>query len=206
MEMLVWSGLDLWLAEASQVELDGDRLHATGTQLGRDPLPYRLDYTLKTRGAYVTKSLEVLATGSGWRRRLELRHDGAGSWTCTIDQEGAVELPAPGGDMGAVESAVDCDLGRCPLTNTMPVLRHGLHRGEGAVDFLMAWVSVPDLGVHPSLQRYEHVRVEPDGTSVVRYVGAHRGFVGELTFDADGFVLNYPQLARRVETVAVSSP
>ena len=34
----------------------------------------------------------------------------------------------------------------------------------------MAWVSVPDLSVHPSRQRYEHVRLDPDDTSVVRYV------------------------------------
>jgi hypothetical protein len=205
--MVIWAGLDLWLAEVSRVELDGDRLHATGTQLGVDPVPYRLDYTLHTGAQFVTERLDVVATGGGWRRRLELRHDGSGWWSCKVDQDGVVDLPPAGGDMGSVEGALDCDIGRCPLTNTMPVLRHNLHRQNGAADFLMAWVSVPDLGVHPSLQRYEHVRADPDGTSIVRYVGAHRGFVGELTFDADGFVLTYPELAQRVQTGAVvSSP
>jgi hypothetical protein len=33
----------------------------------------------------------------------------------------------------------------------------------------------------------------------VRYVGEHRSFVGELELDHDGFVLLYPELARRVE-------
>jgi len=27
--------------------------------------------------------------------------------------------------------------------------------------FLMAWVSVPDLAVHPAIQRYEHLRLRP---------------------------------------------
>jgi hypothetical protein len=79
----------------------------------------------------------------------------------------------------------------------MPVLRHELHREAGEVDFLMAWVSVPDLGVHPSVQRYEHVRIDDSG-SVVRYVGEHRDFVGELELDRDGLVVFYPELARRV--------
>lgn len=79
----------------------------------------------------------------------------------------------------------------------MPVRRHALHEGVGEIDFLMAWVSVPDLGVHPSKQRYEHVRRDADG-AVVRYVGEHRSFVGELVFDADAIVRFYPELARRI--------
>ena len=62
---------------------------------------------------------------------------------------------------------------------------------------MMAWVSVPDLGVHPSPQRYEHVSADEWG-SVVRYVGAHRSFEGLLELDRDGLVLMYPELARRV--------
>jgi hypothetical protein len=80
----------------------------------------------------------------------------------------------------------------------MPVRRHRLHEQPGEVDFLMAWVSVPDLGVHPSEQRYEHVRRETDH-AVVRYVGRHRDFVGDLVFDRDGVVERYPDLAIRVE-------
>ena len=52
----------------------------------------------------------------------------------------------------------------------MPVRRHRLHERPGEVEFLMAWVSVPDLGLHPSEQRYEHVRRDKDH-AVVRYVG-----------------------------------
>jgi hypothetical protein len=65
------------------------------------------------------------------------------------------------------------------------------------MDFLMAWVSVPDLGLHPSRQRYEHVGRRGD-RFVVRYVGEHRSFVRELELDEDGFVVLYPELARRL--------
>jgi hypothetical protein len=96
---------------------------------------------------------------------------------------------------GWIEGALDCDLGLSPLTNAMPVHRTGLLHRPGAEDFLMTWVSVPDLVVHASAQRYEHVR-----PGVVRYVdrGQFEGFTAELAFDADGLVLDYPGLARRV--------
>jgi uncharacterized protein len=197
--MLLWTGIGSWRAEVSEVELQEDRLSAAGTQLGVDPLPYRLDYTVQSGSGFVTKRLDVVASGSGWRRRLDLQRDGSGDWTCEIDQAGEVDLPPPGGDVTALGGALDCDLGRCPLTNTMPVRRHDLHRRPGVVDFLMAWVSVPDLGVHPARQRYEHLRVDSDGTAVVHYVGAHRGFVGDLVFDREGLVITYPQLAQRVD-------
>ena len=40
----------------------------------------------------------------------------------------------------------------------------------------------------------------------MRYVGKHRDFVGELTFDADALVLRYPELAERVPGALASGP
>jgi hypothetical protein len=194
---LLWSGLDSWRAEVAQVDLTQSEVRARGTQLGIDPVPYRLDYKLEAGDQFVTRWLEVEVTGAGWARRLDLRHDGAGNWVCQADEQGNADLPPAGGDLEAVTGAVDCDLGRSPMTNLMPVRRHALHERSASVDFLMAWVSVPDLSLHPSRQRYEHVQRGPHG-SVVRYVGAHRSFVGDLELDQDGLVLVYPQLAKRV--------
>jgi hypothetical protein len=49
--------------------------------------------------------------------------------------------------------------------------------------------------VHRSLQRYQHLRTTPHG-AVVRF--ASGDFTADLLVDADGFVVDYPQLARRV--------
>lgn len=194
--VVVWEGLGDWRAELAIIDQTADGLSARGVQLGVEPLPYRLDYELRAPESFVTELLDVEATGAGWRRRIELRHDGAGSWSCQAECDGDLDLPPPGGATEPVGGALDCDLGRSPLTNLMPVCRHALHERPGELDFLMAWVSVPDLGLHPSRQRYEHVRGEDP--PIVRYVGAHRGFVGELTLDRDGLVVVYPDLARRV--------
>jgi uncharacterized protein len=206
--LLIWAGEQGWAggwrAETAQAELDDRALRASGTQLGTDPLPYRLDYRLDASGeGYVTRSVRIAASGEGWARRLRLQRDPGGHWTREVGSEGELDLPAPGGDASDLGEALDCDLGFSPLTNTMPVLRHDLHRRAGRVDFVMAWISVPDLRVHASHQRYEHLDAAGDGATV-RYASVEDGretFTADLELDRDGLVLHYPGLARRV-TVA----
>jgi hypothetical protein len=185
---LTWTGLEEWLAEHARVELRPDGLLATGVQLGAEPEPYRLDYQLDVPSDWITRRLEVEASGAGWRRMVVLERDAAGAWT--VDGERDDRL----------DGALDCDLAFSPLTNVMPIRRHELHGRDGGRDFFMAWVSVPDLQVHRSPQRYEHVR-----PGVVRYVALDGDFTAELELDADGFVVRYPQLAERVAPARAGS-
>jgi uncharacterized protein len=83
------------------------------------------------------------------------------------------------------------DLGFSPLFNTIPVLRDGLHRGGTARDYRMKWLSVPDLGVEESAQRYEPVK-----PGRVRFRA--NDFLAELELEEDGIVRRYEGLAERV--------
>ncbi|KAB2345549.1 putative glycolipid-binding domain-containing protein [Actinomadura rudentiformis] len=182
-------------AELAEVDLGKGRLRATGSAIGGDPLPYRLEYELTTGERWITARLLVEASGEGWRRSLELINRPEGEWTVSAKAEGRVaegyaELPPPGGDAAALAGALDCDLGLSPLTNTMPVLRGGFLEG-GRAEHLMAWVSVPDLVVTPSRQTYRHVR-----RGVVNY--ADDGFTEDIVFGPDGIVEDYPSIGRRV--------
>src|SRR5712664_1929077 len=183
-------------AEFADVLIQPHRLTASGIGIGSSPYGYRLDYKLETRSDFITSGLLVTARGGGWSRRLDLRRLRSGRWTARTSSRGHAEMPAPGGDMNAVDKALDCDLGLSPLTNSMPVLRHRLLEGGGPVDLVMAWVSVPDLSVHASRQRYTFLRKSGE-ISVVRYESESRDFVAELTFDADGLVIDYPGIGRR---------
>jgi len=182
MRALVWHGVEEWLAEHAQIDVLDDGVLATGVQLGVAPEPYRVDYLLDVPHGWITRRLEVEASGAGWRRSLVLEHDGAGRWT------------ADGQRLPEVDGALDCDLAFSPLTNVMPIRRSALHEHAGSEDFVMAWVSVPDLRVHASPQRYEHLR-----PGVVRYVSRDGDFTAELELDADGLVVRYPRLAERVQ-------
>jgi len=184
-------------AEFADVLIQPHRLTASGIAIGSRPYGYRLDYKLETRSDFITSGLLVSARGEGWSRRLDLRRLRSGRWTARTSSRGHAEMPTPGGDMTAFDDALDCDLALSPLTNSMPVLRHRLLEGGGPVDFLMAWVSVPDLAVHASLQQYRFVRSRGGG-AIVRYRSLDSDFVADLTFDADGLVIDYPGIGRRI--------
>ena len=171
---IAWNGTSEWRAEVCEVVLSDGGLVATGAQLGASPQPYRAAYELEVRGDWVTRRLRVEVAGVG---SLELRHDGKGAWA-----------GVPSAD--ELEGVLDCDLAYSPLTNVMPVRRHRLHQQPGAVDFEMAWVSLPDLAVQRLHQRYEHL-----APGRVRYSSG--AFTADLELDAEGLVVTYPGLARR---------
>lgn len=83
------------------------------------------------------------------------------------------------------------DLAFSPLFNSSPVLRDGLLENGEAHDYVMRFVSVPELEVVDSAQRYE-----PLGDRRVRFRSGD--FVADLEFDEDGFVVRYEGLAERV--------
>jgi len=150
----VWRGLDAFRAEYADVRIDGTRLFAHGTQIGVEPRPYVLRYTLEP----ARLAVEVEAGPS-----LEL------------------EL----GDHDAF------DLGFSPLFNSIPVLRDGLLRDGPGRDYVMAWVSVPELAVEDSMQRYE-----PIAPGRIRFVAGE--FAAEIRFDGDGIARRYEGLAERI--------
>jgi uncharacterized protein len=96
--------------------------------------------------------------------------------------------------------AFDPDLGLSPLFNSMPVLRDGVHDGGSVDDFLMVWISVPDLAVYPSPQRYTYLETLADGNRLLRFesVGEGEDFVADIVFAANGLVVDYPGIATRI--------
>ena len=193
----VWAKDEPFGAELADITISGDNWSAAGVAIGTQPLPYRLEYQLTTVDHYATARLVMRTQGEGWHRGLVLERAASGRWSCTTESVGADDLPAPGGDLTAVTGALDCDLAWSPLTNSMPVLRHRLHERGGPIDFLMAWVSVPDLAVHPSRQRYTFVRREARA-SIVRFESLDSAFAADISFDDMGVVLDYPGIARRI--------
>jgi hypothetical protein len=82
------------------------------------------------------------------------------------------------------------DLGWSPLFNSLPVLRDGLLEPGPPRDYVMRWIDVPSLDITRSEQRYD-----PRGDNVVRFTAGD--FAADITFDEDGFVVDYPGIARR---------
>jgi uncharacterized protein len=200
---IAWSKEEPFGAEFAVLELDRDRLSGSGVAIGSAPEPYGLDYTLDCAAGFLTTHLSIAAVGDGWRRKLTLRREQRG-WSAEVEQNGTVALPDAGGEMAVFADALDPDLGLSPLFNTLPVLRHGLHTGWGAEDFTMVWISVPDLGLHLSAQRYTHLQDGAHGEHIVRFEAAGEGedFTADIVFDDDGLVIDYPGIASRLRRSA----
>ncbi|MCX4821201.1 putative glycolipid-binding domain-containing protein [Streptomyces sp. NBC_01142] len=181
--VLTWEVTESRGYETSWIELRGTTLRARGRAVGTAPEPYWISYELETGEDYVTSQLRVHAANATGSHELLLLHDGSGRWT------------ANGEHVSDTGGALDCDLGLSPLTNTMPVLRHGLHLAPGEQTCLMAWVAVPDLTVHASRQTYTHLTRTESGALVRFASGEYRS---DLEFDMDGLVIDYPGLAHRL--------
>jgi uncharacterized protein len=214
--LLTWAGWDVPRWEQAHVEVGLGRLHARGTVLAGGDDPYRADYELDTTAGLVTRRLLVRVAGPGWSRRLLLTRDPDGEWVTRRTAEGTDpcggsgadraetdgtdagpvggDAAAPAGD-GDLGEALDCDLAGSPLTSTMPVLRHLLHRRDGRQELVVARVSLPGLAVTATRQTHEHVRADGDGGAVRLTCG---DLAAEVGFDAAGFVTTYPGVGRRV--------
>lgn len=188
--VVAWRGVDPDRLETAWVGLGGRRLRAHGSSTTED---YVLTWSLETDDGWVTRDLWVRVDTA---RELHLWRAAGGRWWVR-GPDGSPDRALE----GSVDGALDCDLGLCPFTNTMPVLRHGLEvaraPGEVDVELVMAWVSVPDLTVSASRQRYRSDGSSAGGRARVRFDS--EGFSAPVEVDAHGFVVDYPGIGHRLE-------
>ncbi|MEI5582603.1 MULTISPECIES: putative glycolipid-binding domain-containing protein [unclassified Agromyces] len=185
--------------ESASVRFDGAGMRAIG---GARAASYATAWELDVDDGWRTLALRITARGLGWSRSLDLERSPQGEWRAVATQTGDVDLPAPGlADPSSVAGALDCDLGLCPLTNTMPIRRLGLLDADvPETALVMAWVDVPSLRVIRSEQGYASASV--GGRRRVRFRSLDGDFAAELEVDDDGVVVDYPGIGRRVGLTA----
>ena len=108
--------------------------------------------------------------------------DGQGHWR---DSEGRT--------LEAIEGCIDIDIAATPFTNSLPIRRLKLARGERR-PIEVAYIAAP--GLVPKRVEQAYVCIEPDRE--YRYEGIFRDFTADLRVDEDGLVIDYPTLFRRL--------
>lgn len=144
--------------------------------------PFRLTYHLAWDVAWRLRTARLDVTTEAPSRSLELDADGEGHWR---ERSGATRPDLDG--------CLDIDIWPTPFTNTFPIRREPMAVGERR-QFVMAWVSAPQLIVRPMRQAYTRVADR-------RYLYENldgSGFRAELSVDADDIVLDYEGVFRRV--------
>jgi uncharacterized protein len=145
----------------------------------RDGRAYGLCYRIECDAQWRIKHAFVRVMGGA---SLELHADGAGHWR---DGNGIA--------LAHLDGCIDVDIAATPFTNTLPIRRLPLRKGERRV-LEMAYVSVPDLQVTRMQQAY--TCIGPD--RAYRYENVGSSFAANLQVDEDGLVIDYPGLFRRL--------
>ena len=157
---------------------NSDGINARSVLIGEfDGFAYGAQYDIQLASDWTFRSL-TLRLQDG--RVLRLLSNGLGDWK--INGRRAPEL----------EGCVDIDISGSPFTNTLPIRR--AHFTDGVPQqFAMAWVPLDSLEPFRDGQIYTRL----DATHY-RYQAADGSFEQVLEVDAEGFVLDYPTLFRRV--------
>jgi uncharacterized protein len=145
-----------------------------------EELPFAARFRIVCDGAWRVRSVEAGLVGDD--RRVALAADGAGHW-----RDGA------GRPLPELEGAIDVDVSVTPFTNTLPIRRLNLRAGESA-DLRVVYIVMPQGSVTLSPQRYTCLSPRRR----YRYESLDADFVAEVEVDADGLVVTYPDLFRRV--------
>ena len=145
--------------------------------------PFRLAYQLTwDQSSWRLRDARLAVTTEPAMRSLRLETDGKGHWR---DGEARV-LPA-------LDGCIDIDIWPTPFTNTFPIRRQPMAVGERR-EFIMAWVSAPELSVRPLRQAYTRLS---DRLYVFENLDGS-GFRAELPVDEDDVVLDYQGVFRRI--------
>lgn len=146
--------------------------------------PFRLWYEIRTDKDWRVRQC-TLRLLEGGNREIALQADGDGYWT---DAEGV--------PLSALDGCIDVDISVTPFTNTLPIRRLSLQPGQSA-DLLVAYITVPALEVRTMQQRYTCLEHRTDG-GIYRYESLNSGFTRDLLVDAQGLVIDYPGIWKRI--------
>lgn len=158
---------------------------AEGVVIGPDsgtPYEGRLfgcSYAIHCDAHWRVRQVQVRLAGGA---HLLLRADGEGRW------RGSDGTPLP-----ALDGCVDVDLSCTPFTNTLPIRRLGEALRERR-EVRVAYVTLPGAAVMPSRQAYSLL-----GEGRYRFESLSDPFRADIETDADGLVVHYPGLFRRLD-------
>ena len=128
-----------------------------------------------------------------WRvRQVEARVAGGAHLLLRADGEGRWSGP-DGAPLPALDGCIDVDLTCTPFTNTLPIRRLGEALRQRR-EIRVAYVILPGAAVMPSRQAYTLL-----GEGRYRFESQSDPFQADIETDADGLVVHYPGLFRRLD-------
>lgn len=183
--VLTWRGEDTDRLEQVRLVVSGSRIKAYGRIIAAatdEHEAFSASYELQTTDAGVTKRLTVHLIREAGETQFGITRDGQGTWL----------VRRPDGEViqSDFDGAEDVDLALSPMFNALPLRRLKLGPGSPTVDVPVVYLYLPDGEVKSATVSYT---VREDGIGLVSPLATTT-----LTLDENGFVIDYPTLARRV--------
>lgn len=110
--------------------------------------------------------------------------------------EPGVWTDSAGKHLAKLDGCLDVDITVTPYTNTLPINRLRLDEGQAA-EIDVAWIHIPEMRVEKAPQRYTLLERHATGARY-RFESLGSDFQADIDVDADGLVLNYPDLFERL--------
>ena len=173
---IVWRRIDKPGHEYCRLQEIEGGARLTGVAIvTNDATPHCVEYEIHCDTSWRTLRCRLAENSASTRTDWEIRREG------NLWMMNGVEVPA-------VAGCEDIDLGFSPATNLLTIRRLGLKTGESAA-VNAAWVRFPEFTLELLAQSY--TRISDD---TYRYESAGGKFKRDLKVDANGFVLDYPDI------------
>jgi uncharacterized protein len=174
--------------ESVRVQLSGKRIKANGriVAAAADTNPaFAAYYDLLTDDRGATKRLGMTVTLAERERQLAVARDEENMWLVTDHQ---------GESRAAYEGALDVDVVFSPFFNALPIRRCGLLERADSITVPTIYVRLPEMAVTSAMVSYRSPA--PGSTEGIKVHSP----VSEvtLTVDPEGFIVDYPSLAKRI--------
>jgi uncharacterized protein len=180
---VMWSACDAPGLGHLRLSVRDSGVLADGLILGvAEGRPFRTAYEVRCDRLWRVRAACVGVPGEP--PKVELLSDGEGNWTGPY-----------GRPLTYLRGCEYVDISETPFTNTLPIRRLGLARGESA-EISVAYIEGTELQPWPERQRYTCIE-KGGGGGLYRFSSLDGGFTADLPVDADGLVLDYPGLFER---------
>jgi hypothetical protein len=176
---IVWRNLLTGGTEYFELGRQGDRhmLRGKVVSILEPGQPLFVSYEIACDERWNTRRAQIMQVSAGQQHELKIE---VADTNWTVNGKLVPEL----------HGCLDIDLSASPSTNTLPLRRLQLQRGQSQ-PVTAAWVRFPSLEIAPLQQTYKRL----DDT---RYWYESAGFTAEIRIDACSVVFDYPGVWTRV--------
>jgi hypothetical protein len=174
---LLWRGREYYSLENCLVDGTPDAFTIKSTIIGYyQEKIYRLEYSIQTNKAWRTLAVEINSWHDNQTQRIHFKGDGEGNWT---DDGKTIE---------AFTGCIDVDIPLTPFTNTLPINRLKLSKGQ-TQEIKVIYFDILEKKISAVRQKYTCI-----SPTSYYYENVPNDFEATIEVDKSGFVVDYPDL------------